>query len=128
MPKIPRNWPPGALPRLMDVSCAAYYVGLSPNAFLTRVKAGTYPAPRRDGSRQLWDRAALDAAIDKKSEDANRWSVENLASLLHPPEEEEQTRRIMQAHLGGKHSHEIAIQEKLSVQKVAAIIRTNRTK
>lgn len=72
MPKPPRNWPLGALPRMLDTANAAYYVGLSPAAFLSRVKDGQYPAGHRDGGRVMWDRMALDDAIDLATGYAHR--------------------------------------------------------
>jgi hypothetical protein len=51
----------------MDFRAAAFYVGLSPNTFKERVKNGRYPAPTYDGKRVLWDRLALDRAIDLDS-------------------------------------------------------------
>ena len=43
---------------------AAYYVGLSVNTFDSRVKAGGYPKGIRIGGRLVWDRVALDQALD----------------------------------------------------------------
>ncbi|HLN24750.1 MAG TPA: hypothetical protein VK558_12290 [Patescibacteria group bacterium] len=67
MPKTPDNWPTGALPRMLDTDLAAYYCGLSATTFLARVEAGSYPKAISIGRRQMWDRAALDAAMDKMS-------------------------------------------------------------
>lgn len=52
-------------PRWLDMHAAAAYIGLSPDTFRRRVKAGKLPAPSdRLGARLLrWDRAALDAAM-----------------------------------------------------------------
>lgn len=52
-------------PRWLDMHAAAEYVGLNPDTFRRRVKAGKLPAPSdRLGARLLrWDRAALDAAM-----------------------------------------------------------------
>jgi len=43
---------------------AAYYVGVSPSFFDILVKDGRMPAPKRAGSRVLWDRVSLDGAFD----------------------------------------------------------------
>ena len=43
---------------------AAYYVGLSANTFLSRVRDGIYPQGKRDGNRVLWDRLELDRRLD----------------------------------------------------------------
>ena len=67
MPKVPPNWPPGALPRLMDVRQISYHVGISPVTFLERVKRGLYPQGMKEGARVLWDRKAIDAILDLRS-------------------------------------------------------------
>jgi len=53
--------------RLMDRRQAAAYVGLSPNAFDAEVAAGTFPGhyPLTRIRRRLWDRRALDDAMDR---------------------------------------------------------------
>jgi predicted DNA-binding transcriptional regulator AlpA len=52
-------------PRWLDMHAAAEYIGLAPDTFRRRVKAGTLPKPSAAlGPRLLrWDRAALDAAM-----------------------------------------------------------------
>jgi len=57
----------GLPPRILDLELAAAYVGLSSQAFLDAVEAGTYPGPLADGRRRQWDRKALDAAVDRRS-------------------------------------------------------------
>ena len=52
-------------PRLLAVDMAAAYASLSPGAFESRVGAGDFPQPIRVGARKLWDKAAIDTAIDK---------------------------------------------------------------
>lgn len=66
MPRVPDNWPPGALPRVMDRELASYYCNVSPNTFDRLVAAGKLPLPRPvDGtSRKGWDLRQLDRAID----------------------------------------------------------------
>lgn len=131
MPKPPRNWPSGALPRLMDIACAAFYVGLSASTFRARVDAGQYPEPRREGRRCLWDRAALDAAIDGASgrggsPDGRDYAEEAKAIArieARHQEERRQIERIMEAHQRGESSREIGIREKMTTQKIASIIR-----
>ena len=56
-------------PRLLDRDQAAAYAGLSPNAFDAEVSAGTFPAPFPLGRvrRNLWDKRALDAVMDRAS-------------------------------------------------------------
>jgi predicted DNA-binding transcriptional regulator AlpA len=53
--------------RLLSREQAAFYVGLSPNAFEQEVAAGTFPAPAQLGRvrRRLWDLKAIDAVLDK---------------------------------------------------------------
>lgn len=53
-------------PRLMSADLACRYVGYSRNGFLKRV-GKTWPEPIRLGGKVLWDRKALDEAIDRLS-------------------------------------------------------------
>ena len=64
MGAAPRNWPAAALPRIMGPDQAAYYCGVSKNTFLRWVAAGKIPAGKKEGGRVLWDRQALDKALD----------------------------------------------------------------
>lgn len=57
----------GLPPRVLELDLAAAYVGLSADAFLAAVDRGAYPPPLADGRRRQWDRAALDAAVDRRS-------------------------------------------------------------
>ena len=57
----------GIAPRGLSLEEAAAYVGLSPGRFLVDVEAGRYPPPTRHGKRQVWDRRALDRAMDTLS-------------------------------------------------------------
>lgn len=54
------------VPRLLSREMAARYVGLSPNTFDKEVRAGTFPrsVALRASTRKLWDRVALDRALD----------------------------------------------------------------
>lgn len=56
----------GLTPRLLSRTQAAAYVGLSPATFDAAVGKGVLPAPIALGEsrRIMWDREALDAAID----------------------------------------------------------------
>lgn len=60
--------PEGMTPRLLSREEASAYVGLSPNSFDAEVRAGTFPRPvkLRKVERLLWDRKALDLALDAK--------------------------------------------------------------
>lgn len=49
-------------PFMMRAADAAHYLGMSPSAFLERVKEGKIPAPRRDGRMALWVRLELEDA------------------------------------------------------------------
>lgn len=83
MPKQPQNWPSGSLPRGLDCELAAYYVGLCPTTFLKRVNAGKYPQPMpSDDKRAIWDKKALDAAMDRQSalKDRPKEDGENLTA------------------------------------------------
>lgn len=54
--------------RLLSRVQAAAYVNLSPNQFDEEVKAGTFPSPfpLARTRRVLWDKAALDRALDAR--------------------------------------------------------------
>ena len=58
---------------------AARYVGMSPAFFDGLVKSGVMPAPKRVGTRTIFDVRALDAAFDAMGEDAqaapNEWDA-----------------------------------------------------
>ena len=57
----------GLPPRILELELAAAYVGLSASGFLDAVNAGHYPKPLSDGRRRQWDRRALDATVDQRS-------------------------------------------------------------
>ena len=66
---------PRGLPRL----AAAAYVGIGGTLFDQLVVDGRMPKPFRIGSRVLWDRRRLDAAIDElqdaaRTSDEERWA------------------------------------------------------
>lgn len=71
MPASRRALPDNLPPRLLSEDQAAEYVGLSAMTFLKAIEAGAYPGPidmaRFQIKRRLWDRAALDAALDRMS-------------------------------------------------------------
>ena len=46
---------------------AAAYLGISEDLFERLVQADVLPPPLRFGSRCVWDRAALDGAVDRLS-------------------------------------------------------------
>ncbi|GJD57765.1 helix-turn-helix transcriptional regulator [Methylobacterium dankookense] len=51
-------------PRGMSRTEAARHIGVSASYFDQMVKDGRMPAPKRFGSRVVWDRFRLDAAFD----------------------------------------------------------------
>lgn len=56
----------GITPRGMALDEAAGYCDMSEKAFLAEVAAGRLPGPLPFGcERRIWDRHALDAALDK---------------------------------------------------------------
>lgn len=55
---VPSRWPFG-----MSRAIAADYVGFSAGHFDKMVEAGRMPAPRREGSRLVWLRDELEAAL-----------------------------------------------------------------
>jgi hypothetical protein len=58
----------GIQPRGLSVEEAAAYAGLSAGSFLRAVESGTYPRPMtQPGERKVWDRIALDRAMDALS-------------------------------------------------------------
>jgi len=57
--KIPDAWP-----RLLRAEMAARYLGMSKNCFLRQVDSGIWPPARVFGGIKVWDRVALDAAVD----------------------------------------------------------------
>ena len=59
-------------PRGMRVDRAANYTGMSRTTFLELVREGVMPKPMRIGGMVIWDRQALDAALDHLSEQAER--------------------------------------------------------
>lgn len=64
-------------PRLLSRTEAAAYVGLSASQFDEEVNAGTFPGPvpLRVTRRLVWDRQALDGALDgtRKVNDDKSW-------------------------------------------------------
>ena len=64
-------------PRLLSATQAAAYVGLSLNAFVARV-GNPFPAPVRFGRRKLFDRLAIDRAVDALSQSAPQSPAEKI--------------------------------------------------
>ena len=73
--------PYGALPRAMSRVAAAAYVGVSATKFDQLVKDGRMPGPARLDGRVVWDRLALDRALDRlfavKNDSGDEWSIED---------------------------------------------------
>lgn len=59
-----KNLPPNIPKRGLSRSEAAEYVGLSVGSFDAQVNIGNLPQPIAFGKRLVWDRAALDHALD----------------------------------------------------------------
>lgn len=59
----------GITPRGLSLDDAAAYVSLAPATFLREVAAGTWPRPLplKGSRRQVWDRDAIDRALDRAS-------------------------------------------------------------
>ena len=54
----------GLQPRGLARTEAAAYIGVSATLFDVMVLDGRMPAPKRIGSRAVWDRAAIDVAFE----------------------------------------------------------------
>jgi hypothetical protein len=54
-------------PRFLSAEAAAAYVGVDVRTFRAEVRAGLWPAPVTRGTREAWDRAALDRRADAMS-------------------------------------------------------------
>jgi len=52
-------------PRCLSRDQAAAYVGLSAGTFDKAIRYGSYPGGIKIGGRTLWDRKALDEAVDR---------------------------------------------------------------
>ena len=62
--RLPASLPP----RGLSLEQAAEYVGLSVPSFLVEIEAGRYPPSLRcESRRKVWDRCALDHAMDRMS-------------------------------------------------------------
>ena len=59
--------PPSCPPRGLSLAEAAAYVGLSVTKFEQRVKLGALPKALPFGPPRVWDRKALDLALDRHS-------------------------------------------------------------
>ena len=62
-------------PRGLQREIAARYVGISASKFDSLVNAGRMPRPKLIDRRKIWDRLAIDDAIDAlpTDADANPW-------------------------------------------------------
>ena len=52
-------------PRQLSRAQAAAYIGVSPGTLDQDIRAGRYPRGVKVGGRILWDRKALDVAVDR---------------------------------------------------------------
>src|SRR5947207_1590644 len=62
-----RALPAGITPRGLSRRAAAEYCGLAPSTFDARVNEGLLPSPVFPGRRRVWDRLALDRALNSLS-------------------------------------------------------------
>jgi hypothetical protein len=70
-------------PRALSRVAAAAYVGVSPTKFDQLVKEGRMPAPARLDGRVLWDRLALDRALDvlfAVTDSRDEWDISDAAA------------------------------------------------
>lgn len=75
-----------AWPRCLSKEQAAAYVGVSPNVFTAEVKLGRWPQAEKRGTkggRLTWDRHALDACLDRRSNlsTASSWSSRGMRDV-----------------------------------------------
>lgn len=83
MPRPQVSFPPPlrrqkneAWPRGLRRADASHYVGVSPSQFDKWVEVGTMPKPTKKGGIVLWDRFALDMALEAifyPTEDHSQW-------------------------------------------------------
>jgi predicted DNA-binding transcriptional regulator AlpA len=59
--------PASIAPRGLNVHQVAEYIGISAPTFLLAVAAGRYPKPIPFGRRDVWDKKAVDLAMDRES-------------------------------------------------------------
>ena len=55
------------MPRGLSRAQCALYLAISAGTFDSLVADGTMPAPIRFGRRRVWDRGAIDSAVDRLS-------------------------------------------------------------
>jgi predicted DNA-binding transcriptional regulator AlpA len=76
--------PLGALPRGLSRVRSAEYAGISATKFDQLVKDGRMPAPARLDGRVLWDRLALDRALDvlfaATVDSTDEWDISDAAA------------------------------------------------
>ena len=81
--KPPKNWPPGVLPLRFDLTCAAYYCGLSKIEFLRQVAVGRLPSSELVRGRKLWSTRALQDAVDQcGGRDSDNSTTEEIRRLV----------------------------------------------
>ena len=68
---LPDRIPRDDRPRGLSLDESADYVGVSPNTFTEEVKNKRLPEPLRFGRRRIWDKKALDQALDHLSKLTN---------------------------------------------------------
>ena len=59
--------PPGLTPRCLSVEQAAAYLGIGEDLFRWLVSEGVFPSGLAFRGRRVWDRMALDLAVDRLS-------------------------------------------------------------
>ncbi len=67
MPTKPDRIPRDDWPRGLSLEESADYVGVSQNTFTKEVRSRRLPEPLRFGRRRIWDKKALDEALDHLS-------------------------------------------------------------
>jgi hypothetical protein len=76
-----RGLPAGVTPRGLSRRAAAEYCGLAPSTFDARVGDGSLPGPVFPGRCRIWDRLALDRALNSLSGLADEPNVAEEAAL-----------------------------------------------
>jgi hypothetical protein len=77
--------------QLLSLEQAALYTGVSSDTFLFEVRSGIWPQPIKrgaKGTKLTWDKAALDASLDRMS------GLQNASATTHLPDTDQWEERL----------------------------------